>query len=95
MSIYKNYTCSFCPYDYKLYSLNNLYILEKYQQKILFTFNNQIISNNIYIEKFFKIFNITNNFIELISLHQSIDEIPQKIKIKKNLRALLIIKIDD
>jgi hypothetical protein len=85
LTIYKNYTCKYCPYDYKLYNLNDVYLLENYKKKINFSFNGEITFNLMYIERPFKIINITKKYIELISLNEDKTEEQQKIKIKKNI----------
>jgi hypothetical protein len=88
--IYFNYTCKYCPYDYKLYNKNDIYYLEKYKKDddyISFTFGDETkyvkYVWNLSVSPF-QVFNITNKYIELISIND-ISEKQQKIKIKKNI----------
>lgn len=85
LAIYQNYTCKYCPYDYKLYNDNDVYLLENYKKKIIFTFNGEITYNIIYVDRPFKVINITKKYIELVSLNEDKTEEPQKIKIKRNI----------
>lgn len=85
LMIYKNYTCKYFSYDYKLYNYNDVYILENYKKKIIFTFNGEITYNIIYVYRPFKVINITKKYIELISINQDNTEENQKIKIKRNI----------
>jgi len=85
LAIYRKYTCRYCPYDYTLYKLNDVYQLESYKRKISATFNGKKIYNLNYIDRPFKVINITNKYLELISINEDKTEEPQKIKIKKNI----------
>ena len=88
LAIYRNYTCRYCPYDYKLYNLNDVYLLQNYKRKISFTFNGKITYNTIYIDRPFQIINITNKYLELISINEDKTEESQKIKIKRNIYGI-------
>ena len=85
LTIYQNYTCKYCPYDYKLYNYNDVYILKNYKEKINFTFNEEISYNIVYGYRPFKVINITKKYLELVSLNEDKTEEPQKIKIKRNI----------
>jgi hypothetical protein len=85
VEIYRKYTCKYCPYDYKLYNIGDVYLLTNYKSKIKFTFNDKVTYNTVYINRPFKVINITNKHLELISINEDKTEEPQKIKIKRNI----------
>jgi len=83
--IYRNYTCQYCPYDYKLFNYNDVYLLENYKKKYFTCFDDKKSYNTFYIDRPFKVVNITNKYVELISLNNYETEKPQKIKIRRNI----------
>ena len=90
LMIYKKYTYVYNHYDYKLYTYNDLYLLDKYKRTDSYNFND----GETYYKKtertrLFKPINITHKYIEIISINEDITEKPQKIKFKKNLKKYI------